>query len=60
MIKKPEIESVRLWMASETMAIEFENRPISILNIARNKLISIKRHPDFTIASERDFAIVLF
>ena len=43
MIRKPDMESVRLWMASETMARELDKRPTMMLKIASRKLVKIKR-----------------
>lgn len=41
--RKPETESMKLWMASEVMAMEPETRPTTILNTPRRKLMVIKR-----------------
>ena len=55
MIRKPDIESVRLWTASEAMASELDNRPTIILKTASRKLIKMKRYPDLTIVWLRFF-----
>lgn len=43
MIKKPVMESMKLWMASEVMASDPERRPIIILKMPRKKLVAMKR-----------------
>ena len=43
MIKTPETESIKLWAASEIIAIEFDKSPTIILKIASRKLTEIKR-----------------
>lgn len=50
MIKKPETESIKLWTASEVIAMEPDKRPIAILKMPRRKLVPIKRYPAFSIA----------
>lgn len=55
MIRKPDIESVRLWIASEAMASELDNNPTIILKTASRKLIKTKRYPDLTIVWLRFF-----
>ena len=42
-MRKPEIESMKLWMASEVMAIEPETRPMMMLNTPRKKLVAINK-----------------
>lgn len=43
MIRKPEMESIKLWTASEVMASEPARRPTMILKTPRKKLAAIKR-----------------
>ena len=43
MIRKPEMESIKLWMASEVMAREPASSPTIILKSPRKKLVAIKR-----------------
>ena len=59
-MSNPEIESVKLWIASEIIAIEFDNIPTIILKAASKKLMAIKTYPDCIIVLLRDFSIVLF
>lgn len=50
MMKKPETESMKLWTASEVIAMEPDKRPIAILKMPRRKLVPIKRYPAFSMA----------
>ena len=42
MIKNPETESMRLWIASEAMAMELDTMPTTKLKIDSKKLTKIK------------------
>ena len=42
MMINPETESVKLWIASEIIAMELDNSPTIMLNTASKKFIAIK------------------
>lgn len=42
-IKNPDIESVKLWIASEAIARELDSIPTTILKMANRKLVKIKK-----------------
>ena len=56
----PEIASVKLWIASEAMASEFDKKPMIILKTASKKLTKMNKKPALTIIWLRFAFMYLF